>query len=148
MMAPLDKLHGFYQPAPPTWAPQTVGWYCLFSLIAIAAIWVLIYEIRRWLFSRYRRVALKELPTLPVNELSALLKRTALSAWPREKVASLSGAEWTRFLDGTLRGGGFLDAPGNRIEDLAFHSVVIAAEEETQLRKLAAKWIRRHRVRA
>lgn len=148
MTTPLDKLHGFYQPAPPPWTPQTIGWYCAFAIVAIVVVWIFAQAIGGWLRNRYRREALHELPSLKSNEFSALLKRTALSAWPREKVASLSGMEWIRFLNSTLRSGGFLDAPGNHIEDLAFHPAELSVEEEQQLRALAAKWIRRHRVRA
>ena|ERR1700761_798818 len=144
----IDNLHGFYEPAPTTWMPQTVGWYCMFAVVAIASIWILVCGIRRWLFNRYRREALKELETLMVMDFSVLLKRTALSVWPRERVASLSGAEWLQFLDEKLRGGGFLIAPGNQIEDLMFSEADLSVEDEKQLRELTAKWIRSHRVRA
>jgi len=148
MTSPLDALHGFYEPAPPTWVPQTAGWYCVFAAAAIAAIWIVVRSIRKWVFNRYRRDALRELQTMKVKELSALLKRTALSAWPRTKVASLSGRAWLGFLDGTLSGGGFLTAPGNQIEDVAISQVNLSSEEERQLRDLVAKWIRSHRVHA
>ena len=148
MTAPLDALHGFYQPPSPAWTPQTVGWYCVFAAAAIAALWILARRIRRWRFNRYRREALNELKTLAATELSALLKRTALSAWPRERVASLSGPEWLQFLDDALKDSGFKNAPGNRIEDIAFGPAALSAEEEKQLRDLTAQWIRSHHVRA
>jgi hypothetical protein len=148
MTSPINMLHGFYEPSPPAWTPQTVGWYCMFAVIAIAAIWILVCAIHRWMFNRYRRAALKELETLTVVDFSVLLKRTALSVWPREKVASLSGAEWLQFLDNKLRGGGFLVTPGNQIENMAFGEANLSAEDEKRLRELTAKWIRSHRVRA
>ncbi len=148
MTNPLDPLHGFSEPALPSWMPQTMGWYCVFGIVAIAAIWALVHMIRRWIFNRYRREALKELETLKVAEYSALLKRTALSVWPREKVASLSGVDWVRFLDRSARGGGFLATPGNQIEDVAMSNESVSPEDERQLRELTAKWIRSHRVRA
>lgn len=148
MTAPLETLHGFYEPTPPAWTPQTVGWYCVLAIAAIAALWMLVRSARKWKHNRYRREALAALNTVPVEELSALLKRTALSAWPRETIATLSGPEWLRFLDGALGGGGFLNAPGNRIEDLAFKSTNLSSEEEKLLRDLTAQWIRSHRVRA
>ena len=49
----------------------------------------------------YRRAALQELATADAGAISAILKRTALAAFPREQVASLSGAEWLAFLDRT-----------------------------------------------
>ncbi len=148
MTGPLNSLHGFYEPVPPAWVPQTIGWYCVFAAAAIAAAWFAVWSIRKRLHNRYRREALHELQTIPVSELSALLKRTALSAWPREKVASLSGREWLGFLDGTPGGKGFLSAPGDQIEDIALCRVSLSSEDEQRLRDLAAKWIRSHRVRA
>ena len=35
----LDKLHDYYQPAPPTWTPQTIGWYVLFGIVALLLLW-------------------------------------------------------------------------------------------------------------
>ena len=39
MTGPLNSLHGFYEPVPPAWVPQTIGWYCVFAAAAIAAAW-------------------------------------------------------------------------------------------------------------
>ncbi len=148
MTAPLDKLHDFYQPPPPSWRPQTAGWYVLFVIIGLALLWTLIHFVRKWLANRYRREALRELALLPSPEFSALLKRTALSAWPREKVASLSGESWLRFLNESANGELFRSAPANRIEELALQSQILTHEDEQTLRQTAATWIRRHHVQA
>src|SRR6202041_1256497 len=95
--APLDNLHDFYQPPPPAWTPQTIGWYVVFAVIALLAMWMTIHTLRRWLANRYRREALRELALLQPEQFSTLLKRTALSAWPRDRVASLSGDTWLKF---------------------------------------------------
>ena len=148
MTASLDKLHSFNEPPPPAWTPQTVGWYCLFAIVTVAMLWMVVRAIRLWRANRYRREALRELATLDVKDLSALLKRTALSAWPRETVASLSGTSWLNFLDNAIKERSFQDSPGNRIEELAFNPVNLSTRDESTLRKLAGDWIRRHRVRA
>lgn len=148
MTAPLDKLHGFYEPSPPPWTPQTVAWYCVFALAAIAAAWALVWLIRKRIRNRYRGEALHALETTRADGFSALLKRTALSAWPRDEVASLSGTAWLQFLEHAMSGSGFLVSPGNRVEAIAFGVANISAEDEAALRQLTARWIRRHRVRA
>src|SRR5271167_5027887 len=103
----LNNLHDFYQPAPPAWTPQTIGWYVLFAIIGLAFVWMTIHWIRKWFANRYRREALRELALLPAEQFSTLLKRTALAAWPREKVASLNGEAWLNFLNETALNGLF-----------------------------------------
>ena len=146
--AALDKLHDYYRPAPPAWTPQTVGWYLVFTIIAILLLWFVIHTIRRWLANRYRREALRELAIATPDQFSVLLKRTALAAWPREKVASLSGDAWLQFLGDAATTESFQSAPGNRIEELALYGDVTSAGDEQALRAIAAEWIRRHRVQA
>ena len=108
----LSQLADIVQPAPVSWRPQTVGWEVLGALLAVLALWLAWRGARWWWRNRYRRQALAELKQLesnwqadPVNAgpqllaaLPALVKRCALAAWPREQVASQSGAEWAQFL--------------------------------------------------
>lgn len=148
MTAPLDKLHDFYQPPPPAWTPQTVGWYVIFAIAGLLVLWMAIHFIRKWFANRYRREALRELVLLPPDQFSTLLKRTALAVWPREKVASLSGAAWLEFLNKAASEGMFERAQGNRIEEIALRSTTLSSEDERELRRIAADWIRRHRVQA
>jgi len=148
MTAPLDKLHDFYQPPPPAWTPQTIGWYVVFAIAGLLVVWMIVHNIRRWFTNRYRREALRELVVLTPDQFSSLLKRTALATWPREKVASLSGDSWLSFLSETGGNSLFQHAPGNRIEEVALRPTTISSEDEEQLRKLTAEWIRRHRVQA
>jgi hypothetical protein len=148
MSGPLDKLHDFYQPPPPAWTPQTAGWYVLFAIAGLAILWIAVRSIRRWRANAYRRQALRELALLPCGQFSALLKRTALAAWPREKVSSLSGSEWLQFLDRTTGSDQFSGAPGNRIEEIALREETVPAGDEQALRTMVANWIRRHRVQA
>ena len=148
MSAPLDKLHDFYQPPPPPWTPQTVGWYVVFAIAGLIALWAIIHKLRRWRANAYRRQALRELQTVPPDQFSALIKRTALSVWPREKVASLSGEAWLTFLNRTAAGELFRDSPANRVEEVAIRAISLSGNDEQLLRTATAEWIRRHRVQA
>jgi len=142
----LSKLHDFYQPPPPSWMPQTAGWYVLLALSCIFAIWLLARTVARWLSNRYRREALAQLQNAPVSQLSALLKQTAMAVWPRVQVASLSGQEWLRFLSASSGLEGFKSAPGNLIEDAAITPKPLTAGDEQRLRQLASEWVRTHHV--
>ena len=146
MSAPLDKLHDFYQPPLPAWTPQTVGWYVLFAIAGMFVIWMAVHLVRKWFANRYRRAALRELDLLPANEFSALLKRTALAAWPRERVASLSGGAWLKFLNEAAGDETFHSPPADRIEEMALQPIPLSNEDEHAPRKTVATWIRRHRV--
>ncbi len=148
MTAPLDKLHDFYQPPPPAWTPQTIGWYVVFAIAGLLLLWLIVHSIRKWHANAYRREALRELVLLPTEQFSILLKRTALTAWPRERVASLSGEKWLSFLNQTAGESLFQQSPGNRVEEAALRKTEFSSEEAEQLRGLAAEWIRRHRVQA
>jgi hypothetical protein len=147
MNAPgIDKLHDFALPQPPSWAPQTTAWYVVFGIIALLLLWSVVRWTRRWIANRYRREALRELATLSAQDYSALLKRTALAAWPRKSVASLTGESWLKFLDESAAAESFRREPGNRIEELAISGAGVSPEEEEILRQISARWIRRHRV--
>jgi len=148
MSAPLDNLHGFYQPPSPAWTPQTIGWYVLFTIAALFLLWMIVHLVRRWFAGRYRREALRELALVPPEQFSALLKRTALAAWPRNKVASLSGEPWLTFLNESADGNLFHCSPADGIEEIALRSEALSSEDERSLRQTTAAWIRRHRVQA
>lgn len=144
--ADLSKLHDFYQPAPVSWAPHTIGWWVVFGVLALLVLWFAVHEIRRWLRNKYRREALRELATTSPEHFSTLLKRTAIVAWPRERVASLSGEKWIGFLAQSSSINTFEESPGNRIEQVALSAAALSTEDRDKLRDLAAQWIRRHRV--
>ena len=108
--ATLRQLADIALPPPVSMMPATWGWAALAGIVAL----VLAYALWRWLRlraqNRYRREALADLATLEARigrdaerlqalaALSAIVKRTALAAWPREQVAALSGREWGEFL--------------------------------------------------
>jgi Domain of unknown function (DUF4381) len=144
----ISKLHDFVQPAPPSWVPQTTTWYVIFAIAGAAALYVAFRALRSWRRNRYRRAALEQLAVCSPESISDLLKRTALAAWPREKVAALTGTEWLKFLDQTSASNAFEREPGNRIEEIAVSGTAASADEESKLRKIASEWIRRHRVPA
>ena len=97
----------------------------------------------RWQADRYRREALALLEKSEPSMISPLLKRVAVTAWPRERTADLSGEAWLDFLD---RSGGmtsFRNGPGAMMEAAVYDPS--ASADPAELRKLAAEWIRNHR---
>lgn len=145
--AALDHLHGFYQPPPPAWTPQTVGWYVVIGLLVLLAAWAGWRFFADWRHNRYRREALRELEHLEISAVPVLLKRTALAAWPRKEVASLSGEHWLQFLSTQGKDRMFTEDLGRRLLDLDYRNSTLNPSEESALRRLASQWIRRHHVR-
>lgn len=107
----MNGLADIVTPLPPSWLPQTVGWLVVGVVVLCGLLWLGWRLWRHWHANRYRRAALKELARLQAGlaadqtarvgallALAELLKRTALAAWPRETVASLSGTGWRDFL--------------------------------------------------
>jgi len=107
---PLAALRGYHLPAAVSWWPPAPGWW------ALAVLLVLTTGVTAWLLLRRKhrhaalRAALTELDTLSdgctdldpdefARRLSRLLRRYALTRFPRREVAGLTGDEWLRFLD-------------------------------------------------
>jgi hypothetical protein len=134
------------EPAPVAMTPQTPGWTVLAILTALLPGWLAWLALRHWRANAYRRAALAELQRAGDDPaaIADILRRAALAAWPRERVASLSGRDWLDFLDGT-GGGGFSDGPGWALAQAPYardpHPV-------PGLRDLAVRWVRRHRREA
>ena len=118
-------------PPPVSLWPQT--WESRVAIVALAAglVAAAVWFVRWWHVNRYRRAALAELAriedrldnTTPADlsvSLAALVRRTALAAFPREQVASLAGAPWLSFLDRTSGGHAFSEGPGRSLEVAAY----------------------------
>lgn len=133
----LVELHDIVLPLePPLWPPPASFWV-LMPLVAMLlwSAWLLGRRLRGR--SAYRRAGLAALgPARSVHDVSVVLKRVALSAWPRAEVAGLHGGAWVAFLNVHCR--------SSRFPDDAFAQP--AAPADAALREAAARWICRHRV--
>lgn len=161
----LNSLHDIIVPAAAPWWPPARGWWWLAALVLWVSIVVGLRWFRRHQKNRYRREALAELgrcePLLRdpsqriagVASIAVILKRAALSAWPREQVAALTGPAWLAFLDRTnhRQRSKFASGPGRWLETAAFDPTKATALDETEARELAAlarNWIAHHRLEA
>ena len=134
-------------PAVPLW-PQTAGWIWV-GVVGIAAC---VWATRRWIRQRranaYRRAALAAVAAAgdDAAALAAILRRTALAAYPRTRVAALHGEAWLDFLDGTYGGEGFRKGPGRALVTAPYRSTsTIDGTREAGLAALVREWVRRHR---
>jgi hypothetical protein len=144
----LEGLREIRLPEPVSYAPQTIGWWIVFALLLLIALYVAFRLWRRWRRNAYRRRALAHLAAMERDGAPALLprllKRTALDAWPREEVANLSGDAWLAFLDRVYGGVGFTSGPGRVLPALAYGEPRV--DDAPALFSLARTWIRTHRA--
>jgi hypothetical protein len=145
----LDKLRDLALPEPVALWPPAAGIVIVAAaLLAVLAIlgW---RALARYRASAYRRAALAALdatsPDDPaaVEAISAVLKRTALAAFPRASVAALTGAAWAEFLAATAPGavdGGLL----RQSLGLAFGRSAATSAEVERLVAEARAWVAHH----
>jgi hypothetical protein len=144
----LSNLHDLVSlPSIPFWPPAP-GWFVLGVLIICGLLWGLWQFIKTWRKNAYRREALSLLKALPAEpasllQIDELLKRVALSVWPREQVASLSGQDWLQFLNQSAPEVKFLDR-GGRILAEASYLPEPPPGDIASLIKLAEQWVCQH----
>lgn len=131
------------EPAPISMLPQTGGWVVL-ALILIALATYGGFRTRAHLRrNAYRKAALSALEQAgddPVA-IAAILRSTALAAFPRAEVASLSGPDWLAFLD---RSAGTNDFSGGAGRILAAAPYTASPRADPALREVARNWVLRH----
>ena len=135
----LENLRDITVPEPPPlWPPAPGVWVALVVVLAVVLALILCWR-RARARSAYRRAGLALLPgARTTRDVDVILKRVALAAFPRPRVAPLYGEDWAAFLVGTCSRARF--APIGATDP--------AAEVSPELRTLADTWIRHHRAPA
>ena len=154
---PLAQLRDIHTPAMiETWPPAP-GWWLLAALAVALMLYGLYWLIQRWRANRYRREAISELTALKrdwdahqddlayLEALQRLLKRVALTRFPREDVASLTGEAWVQFLDRSTGSHHFSMGNSEALIDGAYREDI--SIDIVSLEKTARTWIEKHDVR-
>jgi hypothetical protein len=124
------------------------------AVLLALMLWLSFRALRAWRRNTYRRQALREFGAIKSRGQSAagnipeLLKRTALSAWPRSGVASLSGAEWHDFLDRTAPEANIAEI-GDMLDRVSYSSRSVREPSNDEFDRLcgaAEHWLRHHRA--
>lgn len=145
----MQGLHDIVLTEPITYLPQTTAWYVLLAVLLIMLVTGAIAWGRHARRNRYRKLALRRLSEIAerrtYEELPVLVKQTALCAYARDEVASLSGEAWLRFLDESYGGREFSKGAGRILPTLAYgQSADVRADD---IVALIRNWIRNHHVR-
>jgi len=154
MNDPLElPLKGIHLPEPVSWWPPAPGWWVLLSLIILISFACFYWRRRqRRLFLSAVSMAKRELAALQesyqahndagqfVSELSILIRRLSISAFPRTETAGLTGEAWLEFLDSIMSEKVFSEGKG-RILIEAPYRAGIDPEEVTPLVSVCERWI-------
>jgi hypothetical protein len=133
------------------------------GLLLFLGIAFAIHALLQWQRNRYRREALAELSrqesalfdaaqrAKALASLAELLKRVALTAWPRSEVASITGDAWSNFLDRTGGTTAFSRSLGSILERASYDPRTAATLDERVLHDLVGMvrhWLIHHRREA
>jgi hypothetical protein len=151
--ASLSNLRDLALPHPIAWWPVQPGWWIIFAGLLALAAFAGFKGLRAYHADAYRRMALAELeemrrrpPGALAPVLAALIKRTALAAFPRDQVAALTGDEWFEFLDRTGHRNVFSGGTGTALLRASVDPKRVLSEDEAKQALAAARyWVRRHR---
>ena len=152
---PLKDIH---LPDVVSWWPPAIGyWLLLLLIIFIIAGIFFIRHLRK--MNRIKKLALNEFNSIKqryendldanklVNSLSALLRRAAISCYPRTDCASLTGSNWLTWLDKQFKDNylqkenGFSTGPGYLLTEFNY-SGSSHSNDITQLIKLTESWLK------
>lgn len=143
---PLRDIH--LPPAPPWWPPAPGWWLLLATLVAGIAFYF-------WWRRRVRGSALMDAQLVLLElrgrapdgdvrvllqDLSVLLRRLAVSRFPRREIAGVTGEAWLEFLDRPLSGRPFSTGPGRILLDGPYRRN-LQGVEITPLLDLCGEWL-------
>lgn len=146
----ISKLNPIHEPDPISWWPPAPGWWLLTILLPLLT-W-LVYRLYKRIT---RNTAIKAAKKLLVQikqdnqrdnrqklqDLSQLLRRTALSTANRNECAGLTGAAWLTYLDRNLQGAPFSQGVGKLLAEAPYRHSQPSANEITQLVNLCENWL-------
>jgi hypothetical protein len=133
------------------WWPPAIGWWLMLFLIPLLCF--LVY----WLYKKFtRKTAVKSAKKILVaigqdkdsddlhklRQLSALLRRVAVSVAPRAESAGLSGQTWLQYLDRSVKGSPFTDGAGRCLADAHFRKSPPVDLDIAVLSRLCDEWIK------
>lgn len=150
---PLAQLADIHLPEAVSSLPAP-GWWLLALLVLVSVVGAVICLWRYRQRNYYRRLASKQLQQLWNNSLTSgdfanyceqantLVKRTALTAFPRQQVAALYGDSWVDFL---AKSGSIDKSQLALLAELYRSPEALTETQCLQLHQQLAAWLKHHR---
>lgn len=132
------------EPEPISMMPETTGWLVVAVLVVGLGAYLIVRYRRHKRAEAYRGAALAALDAAGSDPeaVARILRQTALTAFPREEVAGLSGGAWLRFLDQTCDAGAFEGPAGQALVTAPYRSQATLSQESLQL---VRHWVSHHK---
>ena len=143
---PLRDIH---LPDPIGWWPLAPGWWGLLALVTLL-VGILVYLIRRRRRVTPIKLALHELSLLEANPalsareqleaLSILMRRVAMTLYPREDVAGHAGEDWVNWLNNAT-GKAYFEGELGRLLMFGAYSEAPSASSVAELLTTYRQWL-------
>ena len=132
------------------WLPQTPGWYVVAAVLGLVLLRRLWRALLHWQRNRYRGEAERRLARLALDHdlpvrVNEILKLSAMAAFSRQQVASLSGPEWPGFLNAMCDTPPFDAAACEWLALGVYREDVADSAAAQQLVASARRWVSAHR---
>lgn len=151
----LDNIAENKMPSAISWLPQTLGWKVLVAFLLILLLRKAYQSYKSYQKNAYRREALAWLSQCKIahdidmyKHLPALLRKTALTAFNRSDICTLSGKDWENWLDQRCSKTNFTAICPDILYQLSFmpaSSLSFKKEEYQTLMAQISLWIKYHR---
>ena len=145
------NLRDIHLPDPIGWWPPAIGWWLLAVLIPLLSVLII------WLYKRItRKTAIKAAKKLLLKikldssidemnkliELSAVIRRVAISISPRAETASLTGQTWLEYLDSSVKGTPFTLGAGKVLADTHYQNTPSSDLDIPALINVCEDWLK------
>ncbi|NRD74379.1 DUF4381 domain-containing protein [Shewanella sp. VB17] len=140
----LEALKDIHTPAIIENWPIAMGYWLVILILLSSFIVTTIWLTRRYKRAAAKRIAIKELDFLDINnanitvEINTLIKRAAISYLPRDLVAGLEGQAWYGWMDSQVKH----STPAlHQLLDKRYQRNGLTLHEVKQLKYLAKRWL-------
>ena len=160
---PVLQLHDIHLPEAAGWWPPAIGWWVLASISLALLIWIAVI-IWKWLkFQSWRKKLINEFHAkvstltadtddLDIHEtanraqviaITEALRQSALTLFPENTVANLTGNDWLDFLEKNSVNTPFKQSPGNLLIKAPYSDSVECDDNSVkQLKQMATAWVK------
>ena len=138
-------------PDAPGLFPLAPGWYVVMFVAMLVFAYFAWRALNHYRQNQYRRDAVSAINEIrseqgKVSDLSFILRRTALLAFPRRQVAGLRGQDWIGWLNKTAGRELFAEADGELLDQLTYAPAASELDGASvdRLLKASSDWARQH----